>query len=64
MCCYELWSCAARRRMLDFPSTRVMAYPKETVVAEKLEALVKLGMVKHPNEGLLRSVETRPTFRF
>ena len=31
--------------MLDFPSTRVMAYPKETVVAEKLEALVKLGMV-------------------
>ena len=32
-------------RMLDFPSARVMAYPKETVVAEKLEALVKLGMV-------------------
>jgi len=31
--------------MLDLPSTRVMAYPKETVVAEKLEALVKLGMV-------------------
>ena len=32
-------------RMLDFPSARLMAYPKETVVAEKLEALVKLGMV-------------------
>ena len=32
-------------RMLDFPSGRLMAYPKETVVAEKLEALVKLGMV-------------------
>jgi hypothetical protein len=32
-------------RILDFPSARLMAYPKETVVAEKLEALVKLGMV-------------------
>lgn len=31
--------------MLDFPSACLMAYPKETVVAEKLEALVKLGMV-------------------
>ncbi len=31
-------------QMLDFPSARLMAYPKETVVAEKLEALVKLGM--------------------
>lgn len=30
--------------MLDFPSARVRAYPRETVVAEKLEALVKLGM--------------------
>jgi len=32
-------------RMLDFPGARLMAYPKETVVAEKLEAMVKLGMV-------------------
>jgi predicted nucleotidyltransferase component of viral defense system len=30
--------------MLDFPTARLRAYPKETVVAEKLEALVKLGM--------------------
>jgi predicted nucleotidyltransferase component of viral defense system len=30
--------------MLDFPSPRLRAYPRETVVAEKLEALVKLGM--------------------
>jgi predicted nucleotidyltransferase component of viral defense system len=30
--------------MLDFPSPRVRAYPREAVVAEKLEALVKLGM--------------------
>jgi Nucleotidyl transferase AbiEii toxin, Type IV TA system len=31
--------------MLDFPVARLRAYRKETVVAEKLEALVKLGMV-------------------
>lgn len=30
--------------MLAFPTARLRAYPKETVVAEKLEALVKLGM--------------------
>jgi predicted nucleotidyltransferase component of viral defense system len=30
--------------MLDFPSARLRAYPKEAVVAEKLEALVKLGI--------------------
>ena len=32
-------------RLLDFPSCRLMAYRKETVVAEKVEALVKLGIV-------------------
>jgi len=32
-------------QMLDFPSARLMAYPRETVVAEKLEAMVKLGMI-------------------
>lgn len=31
--------------MLDFPIARLRAYAKETVVAEKLEALVKLGIV-------------------
>lgn len=30
--------------MLNFPSARLRAYPREAVVAEKLEALVKLGM--------------------
>ncbi len=30
--------------LLDFPSPHLRAYPRETVVAEKLEALVKLGM--------------------
>jgi predicted nucleotidyltransferase component of viral defense system len=30
--------------MLNFPSPRLQAYPREAVVAEKFEALVKLGM--------------------
>ncbi len=31
--------------VLDFPAPNLQAYPKETVVAEKFEALVKLGML-------------------
>ena len=31
--------------VLDFPAPRLLAYPKETVVAEKFEAMVKLGML-------------------
>lgn len=31
--------------MLGFPKANLLAYPKETVVAEKFEAMVKLGMV-------------------
>jgi predicted nucleotidyltransferase component of viral defense system len=30
--------------LLDFPAPRLGAYPKETVVAEKLEAMVQLGL--------------------
>jgi predicted nucleotidyltransferase component of viral defense system len=30
--------------LLDFPSPRLHAYPRETVVAEKVEAMVKLGL--------------------
>lgn len=30
--------------LLDFPAPRMRAYPPETVVAEKLEAIVKLGL--------------------
>ena len=30
--------------LLDFPAPRVRAYPKETVIAEKVEAMVQLGM--------------------
>jgi len=29
----------------DFPAPRLRVYPRETVVAEKLEAIIKLGMV-------------------
>lgn len=31
--------------VLDFPAPSLQAYPKETVVAEKFEAMVKLGML-------------------
>ena len=31
--------------ILDFPPPVLLAYPKETVVAEKLEALTKLGLL-------------------
>ncbi|MCP4605458.1 MAG: nucleotidyl transferase AbiEii/AbiGii toxin family protein [Proteobacteria bacterium] len=30
--------------LLDFPAPRIRVYPKETVVAEKLEAMVQLGI--------------------
>lgn len=30
--------------LLDFPAPRMLAYPRETVVAEKLEAMVQLGL--------------------
>src|SRR5260221_10916815 len=30
--------------LLDFPAPRLRAYPRETVVAEKLEAMVHLGL--------------------
>jgi predicted nucleotidyltransferase component of viral defense system len=30
--------------LLEFPGPRLLAYPKETVVAEKLQAIVKLGI--------------------
>ena len=30
--------------LLDFPAPRLRVYPRETVVAEKLEAMVQLGL--------------------
>ena len=41
--------------LLDFPAPVLRAYPKETVVAEKLEVLTALGLLNSPNERLLRS---------
>jgi len=32
------------KELLDFPEARLLAYPPETVIAEKLEAVVTLGM--------------------
>lgn len=32
------------KELLDFPAARLLVYPPETVVAEKLEALVSLGL--------------------
>lgn len=32
------------RELLDFPAARLLVYPPETVIAEKLEALVSLGL--------------------
>ena len=37
------------RRYGDFPGPRLRVYPREAVVAEKLEAIIKLGMV---NSGM------------
>lgn len=31
--------------ILEFPAPRIWAYPKETIVAEKLEAIVSLGII-------------------
>jgi len=47
----------------EFPGPRLLAYPKETVVAEKLEALVKLGIAQYPHEGFLRSGDPVPHVR-
>jgi len=40
----------------DMPAPTLRAYPMYTVVAEKYQAHCALGMVKQPNEGLLRFV--------
>jgi predicted nucleotidyltransferase component of viral defense system len=37
-------SVASLPAILDFPSPRLLVYPRETVVAEKLDAIVQLGM--------------------
>ncbi len=64
--------------MLEFPPPVIMAYPKETVVAEKLEALTVLGLLNsrikdyydiallarlYPFDGGLLTEAIRSTFR-
>ena len=64
--------------MLEFPPPMLMAYPKETVVAEKLEALTMLGLLNsrikdyydiallarlYPFDGDLLAEAIRSTFR-
>jgi predicted nucleotidyltransferase component of viral defense system len=64
--------------MLEFPPPVLMAYPKETVVAEKLEALTVLGLLNsrikdyydiallarlYPFDGDLLAAAMRSTFR-
>lgn len=50
--------------LLDFPAPRILAYPPESVVAEKLEALVSLGMVTTRMKDFydLRSIARSFTF--
>lgn len=40
--------------LLDMPPPRLRAYARETVIAEKFQAMVALGRAKQPHEGLLR----------
>jgi Nucleotidyl transferase AbiEii toxin, Type IV TA system len=40
--------------LLPKPAPQIQAYPKEAVIAEKLEAMVHLGYAQQPYEGLLR----------
>jgi hypothetical protein len=64
--------------LLEFPPPVLMAYPKETVVAEKLEALTALGLLNsrikdyydiallarlYPFDGNLLAEAIRSTFR-
>jgi len=50
--------------LLEFPGPRLLAYPKETVIAEKLEALVKPGIVNTRMKDFydLESLSRRPFF--
>jgi hypothetical protein len=40
--------------LLDLPAPRLKGYPRESVIAEKFEAMVKLGTLNSRDEGLLR----------
>jgi len=50
--------------LLDFPRPRLRAYPPETVVAEKLEAIVTLGMRNSRMKDFLDLFVIAKTFKF
>ena len=50
--------------LLDFPAARMRAYPRETVVAEKLEAMVQLGLANSRMKDFYDLVVLGRTFDF
>ncbi len=50
--------------LLDFPPPKLRAYPRETVVAEKVEAMVKLGMANSRMKDFFDVVVLSETFDF
>jgi hypothetical protein len=50
--------------LLDFPAPRLRVYPRETVVAEKLEAMVQLGMANSRMKDFFDIVVLSQAFDF
>lgn len=50
--------------LLDFPAPRLRAYPRETVVAEKLQAIVSLGLANSRMKDFYDLVELSRVFSF
>lgn len=50
--------------LLEFPAPRLRAYPRETVVAEKLEAMVQLGMANSRMKDFYDLLVLARTFDF
>lgn len=50
--------------LLDLPAPRLRAYARETVIAEKFQAMVALGSRQQPHERFLRSLGAQPFIHF
>jgi hypothetical protein len=50
--------------MLNSPAPRLLCYSRESAIAEKFEAMVKLGMLNSRMEGFLRHMASLPSVRF
>ena len=50
--------------LLDLPSPRLLTYPRETVVSEKLEAMVKLGIANSRMKDFHNLHSLSKTFEF